>query len=199
MANFLKIAGVVLVSVVLASCGSSRAAQELAAQRAAAKAALKVDEDKCVEGLDNKTHKTMVSYTRCLNDARSRYWAASGFPHSDLIELVGARKLVNAERFDKRKVTYAQYMARDAEIESQLMSAMNQRVNDARIADAAEAQAYAAQRQARAAAQQADASERQARASDRQADAADRYADTARPVIGGIAQEQFRAPRGYRY
>ena len=199
MANFYKILGVFLISALLASCGSSRAAKELAAQRVAAKAALKADQTKCVDGLNNKTHTTMVSYTRCLNDAKSRYWAASALPHIDLIDLAGAQSLVNAERFDKRKITEAQYLAREAEIESQMTTAMNRRVNDARIANAAESQAYAAQRQARAAAQQADASERQARASDRQADAADRQAEPPAPVIGGIRQEPFRAPRGYRY
>ena len=199
MVAFFKIVGIVLVAFLLASCGSSRAAKEAAAQRASAKQAYDAEKLQCEKDYVAGRVKTIVDAIRCKNNARTKWWIASGFPNHDLITLANARYLENAERYQKKRITLAQFRAREAEIASDMISVMSKRVNDERMANAAEDQAYAAHRQARAAAQQADASERQARASDRQADAADRRAEPARPVIGGIAQEPFRAPRGYRY
>ena len=89
--------------------------------------------------------KGSLLYTQCFNAAHLAYWETREFPHSDLLRLKNAKMEALAADFDHGRIDEIHFKSASAQINSDVMSMLEQRTAQRSVATAAIMQASAAQ------------------------------------------------------
>jgi hypothetical protein len=133
-------------ALALSGCGLAKIAEREKAL-AEARQVHQRDLAECERRFPDRYKKPTMPRVQCFNEANLRF-AAGGDPDIDLLRAMGARILVSAERYDAGRLTPAQYEAEKAGVFAEYNTQVQQRRNNAVVADAANRQAWAAQAQA---------------------------------------------------
>jgi hypothetical protein len=127
----------VAIGVPFSVCGACTNSQDMLRETANARHTQAIAD--CTAGLHSKRFTKRIEYAQCLKTANLYWWREAKAPHIELVEYAAARDIVLAERFDKGRMSEAEYDAERAKIKADLFSEMERRGTNAALVDAARA------------------------------------------------------------